>query len=485
MARERKQQHNGWRIRGVNLGIVLLLVAALVGINIGITILEKKNGWRLDYSFNGITTQSETTRKVLAELTYPVHIYALFSKGQEDAPLMELLDRYAARSDLVTWEQADPSLNPALLTRFNQGSKNVSADSLIVYCAVTDRWKILSPADFISLSMDEDTGVYQYAGYTYEQALTNSLVYVTRTEIPRIVIVQGHGELDAETLGAFEKLTTSNHYEVVYQNLADANFEPDPKETLVFFSPMRDLTGNEMEKIIRFADRGGSLLFTCDYTDPVDAMQNYSALLRSYGFISKEGIVIADREDVNSYYNSIRIDLIPRMNSTDVTMDLVASGADTVLMPGSCAFETPAGTDRNLTVFSVLQSGETSYLKKLNSSMTSVEKEEGDESGPFSLALQAQRITKDGYISRAFVCGCSGMLTEEQIYAMTDVQEFIIRMMEYLTGVNGSNLEILARNAVRPGISARGNGIGSLIVTILPLTVMLAAAIVLIRRRNR
>lgn len=471
--------------RGIGTAALAILMAALLGLNIGMTTLEKKKGWRKDYSFNGITTQSEITRQVLSELDAPVHIYALFSRGQEDAPLMELLDRYASASDLVTWEQADPSLNPALLTRFNTGSESISSDSLIVYCPLRERWRILSPADFVSLSMDTETGTYSYAGYTYERAITSALVYVTRKEIPHIVILQGHGELDGETVGSFDGLLTDNHYEVAYRKLSDSDWIPDPAELLVFFSPMRDLTDAEMEKLMAFTDRGGSLLMSCDYTDPVEEMPNYTSLMRYYGFIPKDGIVVADREDADSYYNNIPIDLIPTMRSTDVTMDLVASGADTVLMPGARAFETPGDNDRNLIVFTVLESGKTSYLKQLSSTMTSVEKEEGDESGPFALALQSQRITSGGYVSRAFICGSSGMLTEEQIYAMTDTREFLIRMVEYLTGQQATSLNIMARDAVRPGLSAKGNGAGSLIVTVMPLGVMLLAVIELMKRKNR
>ena len=385
----------------------------------------------------------------------------------------------------MTWEQADPGLNPALLTRFSGGTSGVSSDSLIVFCEETNRWRILNPSEFISLSMDPETGNYSYAGYTYERAITSALMYVTRDEIPRIVILQGHGELDGTTLKAFDTLMTDNHYEVVYQRLADADYTPEPGDLLVFFSPMRDLTPAEMEKLQAFINLGGSLLFTCDYTDPIDEMPNYASLLRLYGFHPLEGIVVADAADGNSYYNQIRIDLIPEMKSTDVTTDLVASGADTVLLPGSRAFEMPGETDRNLMVFTVLQSGESAYLKRLSADMTSVEREEGDAEGPFALALQAQRATGGGYISKAFIIGSSGMMTEEQIYAMTDAQQLIIRMMEYLTGQSGINLNIMARNAVRPALSARGNGMGSLIVTAMPLAVLLAAVIVLMKRRNR
>ena len=95
--------------------MLALVLAALVALNVGVQALEKKNGWRIDLSFNAITSQSSETVEILKTLKDPVRIYALFQKGNEDAPLMELLDRYSAASDLVTWEQVDPALNPALL----------------------------------------------------------------------------------------------------------------------------------------------------------------------------------------------------------------------------------------------------------------------------------------------------------------------------------------------------------------------------------
>ena len=249
------------RLRGLGTGMLILVLAALIGLNVGLTAMEKRHGWRMDFSFNGITTQSEATRKALAELTHPVHIYALFTKGQEDAPLMELLDRYAAESELVTWEQADPALNPALLTRFSGGTDSVSSDSMIVYCGETDRWRILEPTEFISLSMDQETGNYTYAGYTYERAITGAILYVTREEIPVVTIIQGHGELDGESVSAFDALMTENHYEVRYQDLSASDYEPDPAELLVFFSPLRDLSDAEMEKITRFTDQGGVRIY--------------------------------------------------------------------------------------------------------------------------------------------------------------------------------------------------------------------------------
>ena len=83
--------------------LLCLCIAVLMAVVLLCDTLEEENGWRMDFSFNELTTQSETTEAILASLPYDVHIYALFTPGSEDLPLMELLNRYASASDRVTW----------------------------------------------------------------------------------------------------------------------------------------------------------------------------------------------------------------------------------------------------------------------------------------------------------------------------------------------------------------------------------------------
>ena len=312
--------------------LAVILSAALVALNIATDQMEKRFGWRADFSFNSISTHSEITRDTLEHLEHPVHLYALFRKGDEDAPLIELLNRYAAASPLVTWEQADPSLNPQLLSRFATETQTPGENSLIVFCEETGRWRILGPEDYVSVSMDAETGEYTYSGWTYERSITNAISWVTRERVPRVAIVQGHGELDGETLEHFDGLLTANRFEVVYIDLTDPAAELTSGDLLVFFSPRRDLNAQEMEKVKAFAAEGGSFLFTCDYSDPVENMPSYLSLLRSYGFVPLDGIVLADRDDTATYYNGNRMYLLPEMCSTDITMDLVGTDRDFLIL---------------------------------------------------------------------------------------------------------------------------------------------------------
>jgi hypothetical protein len=103
-------------------------------------------------------------------------------------------------------------------------------------------------------------------------------------------------------------------------------------------------------------------------------------LLRSYGFLPLEGVVVAAKEDKAGYFEGNRTVLLPQMQPTDVTFDLMMNGATTLIMSTARAFETPATTDNSLTVTPMLLSGEGSYLRSLSGS-TSLSKQAGDKEG--------------------------------------------------------------------------------------------------------
>ena len=472
------------RYGSVSAAMLALLLCALTALSLGAQALEKNKGWRVDLSFNSITSQAPETVEILKGLKTPVHIWALYRKGDEDAPLFELLDRYTAASSQITWEQTDPTLNPALLARFTTAAEAPTSDSLIVHCEETGRFRLLTAADFVSVSVDPETGEYAYAGWTYERSLTGAISYVTRERIPQAVIVQGHGELDGEALADFVSLLENNNYEVVWQDLTQ-DYTPDPADLLIFFSPLRDLTQAELDKLTAFAARGGSFLFTCDYTDPLSDMPRYASLLRSYGIEPLEGIVLADPDAADTYYSGNPVFLLPELCPTDLTLDLIASGADHLLFPGARAFAGGEETDRNLTVLSLVQSGETSYLKSLASGTDNLSRTPQDPQQSFPLALQARRVTTEGYISRAVAVGCSAALTDAQLYAMTDAQPFLIRTLEFLLRLDAQDLNILARTALRPGLSPGSATLGSVLLCALPLSVLFAALLILVPRRRR
>ena len=277
----------------------------------------------------------------------------------------------------------------------------------------------------------------------------------------------------------FQNLLEANQYEVEYQTLRDNEYTPDPEDLLIFFNPWKDLTDIEMTKLTEFAAKGGSFLFACDYEVPMTNMPNYLTLLRSYGFEPLDGLVRADPLDKNSYYESNQYFLLPEMCSTDITMDLVGLGRDYLIIPKTRAFAEPEEGDRNLSVSVVLRSAETA-IRQIDTTNIAPSVTDG-----YPLALEARRITTEGYVSRAFIIGRGDVLIDRSLYSVTHCQELTVNVMEFLLQNDGTGLNITPKDAARPGLKTESLSLGSILLIALPLSVLFAALLVLGPRKNR
>ena len=229
---------------------------------------------------------------------------------------------------------------------------------------------------------------------------------------------------------------------------------------------------------------GGAVLFSCDYTDPIENMPNVLSLLRSYGFLPESGLVMASPDETDTFYNNNRLALLPEMQATDVTLEMMLNGRTTMLMVASRGFDPSPESDNSLLVDAVLTTSAKSYLVDTTASRLSITQSDSDKTGPFALALQAKRFTDTGDVSRAFIIGSSALLTEEQLFTLTDGEEFLVRAVSFLTGDDSIDTSIMVKTALRPGLSVNALSLGSVVLVGLPILVLLAAVIILLPRRN-
>lgn len=445
--------------------------------------LELTLSLRTDLSFNAMTTLSAPTEEILAEIKKPVHIYALYKKGEEELPLLEFLNRYHVINNLVTWEQTDVTQNPALVTRFaSDAENNVTQGSLIVYCEETGRFRVLKSTDFLAYGYDIELGTFDVEAYNYEKRITEAMIYVTRDEIPQIAILQGHGELDAGAAGILTSLLTSNNYGVSFVNLIGGDRLPEDS-LLMILSPQKDLLDSELAVITEHIGRGNSLFITCDYDDPVEKMPNYLSLLRLYGFVPLDGIVVASDSEPGTFLDGYPIAIRPQMLSTAATSALVTGGEDLLILNVTRAFLTPQQTDSRLKCETVLVSTDKAYLFN-DAYRDTLEQRDTDETGPFSMALLAERMMDTTELSRAFISGNSSLfINDHQGY--DDRYVFTLRVVQYLLSQEPISLAIEQKPAFRPGLAATSQNLGIALIIFAPLAVLFAALVVLVPRRHR
>lgn len=477
-----KEKHRTGKLKygSVSALMLAMVLIALIALNAGIYALEKNKGWRIDLSFNGILSQSADTKAVIESLDKPVEIYALFRKASEREwpELQELLDKYAAASDRITWKQVDPMVDQLLVNRFSTDNAVPVEGNLIVWCEQTNRFRIVGGEDFIGQGFDIETGELVYENLTFESSITSAIAYVVKDRVAKAVIMQGHDEYKLEFLTDFQNLLEANQFEVVYQDLKEEGYTPNPEDLLIFFDPLKDLTETELKTLTEFAGKGGSFLFACDTDVSMDNMPRYMTLLRSYGFEPLEGFAEASQVDRNSYYES-QTYLVPEMCSTDITMDLVGTDRDFLILPRTRAFAEPEEGDRNLVISVVLRAAGTAVIR----TDTTVTAPDGTEG--FPLALQARRVTNEGYVSRAFIIGSGYTLTDKGLYSITRSQELTVNVMDFLMQQGVTGLNIAPKDAARPGLKTESLNLGSILLIALPLSVLFAALLILGPRKNR
>lgn len=464
--------------------LLLCLLAAVICIaTVSIAdILESRYALRADLSFNSVTTQSEATRNVLSHLTRDVHAYAVFSEGNELTDLSALLDRYQASSPHFSWSRESLSRNPLLLQWVSDdlGDSAVTTDCLVVRCEATNKIRVLTWDDYVAFGYNPESGQYEFTGLTYEKSLTSAILAVISDELPHIQLLTGHGELTREETTALESHLSNANYECIRIDLRHGDVL-DESAPLLILSPTSDISDAELDQMLTFVQKGGSLFVTVDLTDP-DQLPNLYALYRLYGVEPLPGAIVADPNDRSSYYSN-PVELTPIMHSTDITQPLIAAEADFIILAPARALSLIGNGSVSLLQQVVLESGQSAYRRVPEKDDVDLSQQPDDPTGPFVLAVLCDRGFDDGMRSRAFFIGNSSAFTSEQIYSLSYSNELLLQVLQVLRNSDNLDLSILPRDAVRPVFNDRGSQIPVLLLTVPPLLVAVLAVAILQPRK--
>ena len=125
-----------------------------------------------------------------------------------------------------------------------------------------------------------------------EQSFTSALLRLARTKNQMLMYVDGHGErkLDGAAnhdLGDFGKKLKQNGFQLSSLNLALAQDVPGNGSILVITQPQIKLLPGEVDKILRYVDSGGNLLWLLD-AEPLQGLERLAAKL---GILLTPGII--------------------------------------------------------------------------------------------------------------------------------------------------------------------------------------------------
>jgi ABC-2 type transport system permease protein len=356
----------------------------------------------IDVTTNQLYSITDQTKQIIKSLDTDVTIYVIAAEDNADSVLKQTLDKYTDTSDKIHVEYINPMTNPKFASNYT--SDSISQNSMIV--ETDKRYKVINYSDIYEVE-------YNYSGYSYTQEvtgydgegqITSTIAYCTSDDMPKIYVIQGHNEstLDSGFTTAIEKENID--YETI--SLMDYDEVPEDAQCLIIHSPQTDFSKDDADKVIDYLNKGGKALITTEYIG--ESLPNFESIVSAFGMTLEEGMVI-DTNQGNYYQSPIYI--LPNVESADETEGL--TGAYNYMMTTYAkAINIPDYDVEDMEYTPLLTTSSQSLLKQITGQQISMEKEDGDEEGPFNIGVKAQKTIDDDTNAVIYLFSCAKLFTD-------------------------------------------------------------------------
>jgi len=235
----------------------LLFVFLLTGIAVGLGYLATRYHLQHDLTHNASNSLEPASVEVLKQLSGPVNITVYAT--EQDARLGDI--RKIIRDFLSLYQRYKPDINLVFVDPSKEPEKTRAAN--------------------IQLNGEmvlEYAGRSEHLSQINEQIVTSTLLRLAHTRDQIVMYLDGHGErkLDGianHDLGSlFGAKLKQNGFHLNSLNLALAQEVPSNVSVLVIAQPQLDLMPGELDKLMRYIDRGGNLLWLLD-AEPLHGLE--------------------------------------------------------------------------------------------------------------------------------------------------------------------------------------------------------------------
>ena len=453
---------------GYSLAVTAVVLAICVAVNVLAGLLPT-SATRYDISAAKLYSVTSSTKAVLSGLTDDVTIYWIVQAGQEDSVIENLLGKYESLSDHITVEVKNPDVYPTFAAQYTD--ETVANNSLVVECG--DRSRYIAYDDIYQQEVDYSTYSASYS-FDGEGQISSAIDYVTREELPQVYRLTGHGEADLSE--AFSDQLTRDNIEVADFSLLTENGVPEDADCVLIYAPESDIAEEEVTLLADYVSGSGKLLVLAGPTQD-GILPNLYSLLENYGVTAVDGIVV---ESDSQYYTfGYPYILMPNMADSDVTDSLLTEGYNAV-MPISQGLTV---SDSVSNVTTLLTTSDTAFSKAAGYAMTTVDKEDGDTDGPFTLAVE---IT-DG--SGEMIWFTSSLLVEDAYNSMSSGGnlDLVMNALSALIGEQES-LSIRSKSLSYNYLTiseSEASTIKTVMIGVIPLAFAAAGVCAVVKRRSK
>jgi ABC-2 type transport system permease protein len=327
-------------------------------------------------------------------------------------------------------------------------------------------------------------------GIRADQVLVSSLIYVLNESVARAVFITNHQENTTEFI---KLLFERSGYVYTEINLATQDI---PEDALIVISagPKFDFLSDEIVKLERYLTAGGSVMILYDFG--VRSLPALDAFLYEWGVIVENKLIF---DEDHSYIPQLGVigahvveGALPFTADAEAfTRNVMPLG---IYLPQPLSTSWVGGVSGGFSLFPMIQTfSSSSYAKELieGGSMT-WERESGDESGPFVLAYNVRRLTRNPEGIQVFanlIVAGAGMFEDSLlgVYGDSFFNNMFITSLAGDLNQFGESVFIPSKHLHDSSMLVSSGGARNVLtwmVIVLPLAIVAAGVVVWLKRRN-
>lgn len=459
------------KIGAYSSAMVVISIAAAVVLNLLVSEIPTKYT-AFDVTANKLFSLSDETKDLLGKVQEDVTIYVLSNESSQDTTLKKTLEQYEQLSGHINISYVDPLVNPKFYTQYTDAS--VSRNSLIV---VSDkRNKVVDYSSVFETSIDYTTYETTITGYDGEGQITSAISYVTSDNMPKMYVLEGHGELAFET--DFNDTIAKANVDYESINLLQYDSIPEDAEGIIINAPTSDFSEDDTNKVLNYLQKGGNALIISTWTDA--DMTNFYKLLDYYSVAVADGLVLEGAE--GAYYQS-PFYILPTVESDTVTS---SAGGSYIFAPYAQGFLLPEDTGDDLSLTPLLSTSDEAYARADVNGTTDYSKQEGDVDGPFTLGVKAVKTNGETQ-STAVIYSSENLFTDaaDSMVSGANMKLFAGSLGEMTEETEG--IAVPVKSYEESNLTIPQSYIillGLLVTIIMPLAVLAGGFVVWLKRRK-
>ncbi len=365
-----------WLVDGSRtLSLVLLILAAFLGINTGMKVLDLTP---IDLTQEKLYTLTDESKERVKDIDKDVHLY--FVGYPEDNADLALAKQYKDANEKIVAEAVDAESRPDLVEKY--GIQDTGSSGIIVECG--ERSKVLTSSDLVTY----DSTTYETISIA-EEKLTSAIISVTTDDIPKVYFLEGYSNFTLDYNMYYLNIYLENEItEVDTLNILSTGKVPDDCDTLVITSPSQDFSNEAKTAIIDYINRGGNILWLNAAMSVSADLPNVNEVLALYGVNPFEVGVIRETDSSRMVANSPDL-VIPNLGSSKITEDIYNDGI-IFRYPTKININENGLEDLKVVETDLVTTSEGSYFRTdfNNSSATAAE---GEETGSFVLGAELEK----------------------------------------------------------------------------------------------